>query len=74
MFDVIRHIFTIPLQNQRNSKGEKQVATLCAMGTNFLLIHMFHQQKEKLDNCGIYVIYCIVSKLQDNSPGGIVGV
>ena len=21
MFDVIRHIFTIPLQNQRNSKG-----------------------------------------------------
>ena len=24
MFDVIRHIFTIPLQNQRNSKGEKQ--------------------------------------------------
>ena len=23
MFDVIRHIFTIPLQNQRNSKGEK---------------------------------------------------
>ena len=22
MFDVIRHIFTIPLQNQRNSKGE----------------------------------------------------
>ena len=23
MFDVIRHIFTIPLQNQRNSKGYK---------------------------------------------------
>ena len=25
MFDVIRHIFTIPLQNQRNSKGENDV-------------------------------------------------
>ena len=24
MFDVIRHIFTIPLQNQRNSKGENR--------------------------------------------------
>ena len=23
MFDVIRHIFIIPQQNQRNSKGEK---------------------------------------------------
>ena len=27
MFDVIRHIFTIPLQNQRNSKGEKLKST-----------------------------------------------
>ena len=27
MFDVIRHIFTIPLQNQRNSKGEKLPST-----------------------------------------------
>ena len=25
MFDVIRHIFTIPLQNQRNSKGENML-------------------------------------------------
>ena len=27
MFDVIRHIFTIPLQNQINSKGEKSLLT-----------------------------------------------
>ena len=27
MFDVIRHIFIIPLQNQRNSKGEKYIRT-----------------------------------------------
>ena len=26
MFDVIRHMFTIPLQNQRNSKGEKDIS------------------------------------------------
>ena len=26
MFDVIRHIFIIPLQNQRNSKGENQLS------------------------------------------------
>ena len=26
MFDVIRHIFIIPLQNQRSSKGEKALA------------------------------------------------
>ena len=28
MFDVIRHIFTIPLQNQRNSKGENEIYLL----------------------------------------------
>ena len=28
MFDVIRHIFTIPLQNQRNSKGEDDCSAI----------------------------------------------
>ena len=28
MFDVIRHIFIIPLQNQRNSKGEKKLSRI----------------------------------------------
>ena len=32
MFDVIRHIFTIPLQNQRNSKGENDISLLQTHG------------------------------------------
>ena len=32
MFDVIRHIFIIPLQNQRNSKGEKGVSGCATSG------------------------------------------
>ena len=35
MFDVIRHIFIIPLQNQRNSKGEKLLTWTPAPGRSY---------------------------------------
>ena len=44
MFDVIRHIFTIPLQNQRNSKGESRSSLTRGDVANYLLNYIIYKE------------------------------
>ena len=44
MFDVIRHIFTIPLQNQRNSKGESRSSLTRGDVVNYLLNYINYKE------------------------------